>query len=192
MGLLRVVDRNQATLCWHRVAPLLFWGEDQTALNIREWGGRRKRKAHSPVSSVGPILGIMGRKKKERKPTFCEMSRCRGSAGPQTSTPYRAKKQVFHYGAKVWVCEERCAEIVKREAAGRRADASGGAGPSRIGQDPKPVTIVHKPSPMDAAARQEKALVDHMDEEAKSQQDLQAEVRRQRELLRGLIEHADD
>ena len=87
---------------------------------------------------------------------------------------------------------ERCAEIIKREAVRARVDASGGAGPSRIGQDPQPVTIAHKPSPMDQTARQKKALNDHMDEESGKITDVEAEIRRQKQLLRGLLEDADD
>ena len=41
---------------------------------------------------------------------------------------------------------------------------------------------------MDQVARQKKALNDYVEKEAKSQQAIDAEVRRQRELLRGLVE----
>ena len=54
------------------------------------------------------------------------------------------------------------------------------------------VPIAHKPSTMDRAANQKKALQDHLDAEAKSQRDIEAEIRRQKELLRGLLGEAAD
>ena len=86
----------------------------------------------------------------------------------------------------------QCASIIKREAARARADRSGGAGPSRIGQDPQPVTIAHKPSPMDAAARQKKDLNDYVEEESRKTMDIEAEIRRQKGLLHGLLEDVAD
>lgn len=86
----------------------------------------------------------------------------------------------------------RCADIIRREALRARTDASGGAGPSRIGQDLQPVTIAHKPSPMDAAAHQKKALANYVEGESHKAMDIETEIRRQRELLRGLLEGTGD